>query len=84
MGFKDTIDQALEIKKEALTEKDAATYIGMSRSFLRQSRCYGNRDGHTRAPPFIRLGPRTIRYLRADLDEWLESRRVVIPDVARK
>ncbi len=80
MELKEVISKALELK-QALNEEEAAEYIGMSRSFLRQSRVYGNRAGRTRAPPFTRLGPRTIRYLRSDLDEWLESGRVAISDI---
>jgi len=58
----------------ALTEIEASQYIGMSRSFLRQSRMEGNRSGRTPAPPFIKIG-RSIRYLKDDLDNWLESFR---------
>ncbi len=49
----------------------AAHYIGMSESWLRQSRMLGRSDG----PPFLRLGSRAVRYLRVDLDRWLEQRR---------
>ncbi|MEH6651458.1 MAG: hypothetical protein V7707_15635 [Motiliproteus sp.] len=56
----------------ALTEIETANYIGMSRSFLAQSRMDGHRDGRTQAPPFIKIG-RSVRYLREDLDYWLDS-----------
>ena len=56
----------------ALTEINAAAYIGMSRSFLAQSRMDGNRDNRTSAPPFIKIG-RSVRYLREDLDQWLDA-----------
>jgi len=59
-----------------LTEKDAARYIGMSVSFLRQSRCHGNRQNHTPAPPFIQIGRRAIRYKIDDLERWLDENRV--------
>lgn len=59
----------------ALTEKDAAHYIGMSVPFLRQSRCHGNRNNHTPAPPFIKIG-RAVRYKVNDLDSWLDENRV--------
>jgi len=49
----------------------AARYIGMSDSWLRQTRMEGRRNG----PPFLRIGARTVRYLPADLDKWLEERR---------
>ena len=60
--------------KRALTEIEASQYIGMSRSYLRQSRMDGHRDKRTPAPPFIRIG-RSIRYLREDLDNWLNQFR---------
>ncbi|UJF19128.1 helix-turn-helix domain-containing protein [Vibrio sp. SS-MA-C1-2] len=58
--------------KRALTEQETSTYIGMSRSFLRQSRMEGNRKNRTVAPPFIKIG-RAVRYLREDLDLWLDN-----------
>ena len=42
--------------KRALTEIEASHYIGMSRSYLRQSRMDGHRDKRTPAPPFLRIG----------------------------
>lgn len=56
----------------ALTELEAANYIGMSRSFLAQARMDGNRQKRTPAPPFIKIG-RSVRYLREDLDKWLDQ-----------
>ncbi len=53
-----------------LRDREAAIYIGMSESWLRQARMNGNPD----APPFVKIG-RAVRYLRDDLDTWLESRR---------
>ena len=58
------------ISPRTLTDRDAARYLGISESWLRQSRMNGNPD----APPFVRLG-RAVRYLRDDLDRWLEARR---------
>lgn len=62
----------MSIDKRALSEKETAQYIGMSRSFLRQSRMEGNRTTRTPAPPFLKIG-RSVRYLREDLDNWLDS-----------
>ena len=59
----------------ALQEQDAAHYLGMSRSFLRQSRMNSNPRGRTPGPAFIRQG-RAIRYLVTDLDNWLQQNRV--------
>lgn len=58
--------------KRVFTEIETAAYLGMSRSYLRQSRMEGNRDNRTPAPPFIRIG-RSIRYLKEDLDQWLDA-----------
>ena len=58
------------IESRTLTDRDAAIYIGMSESWLRQARMNGNPD----APPFVKIG-RAVRYLRDDLDAWLESCR---------
>lgn len=59
-------------QKQALTEIEAARYIGMSRSFLAQSRMEGHRLNRTQAPPFIKIG-RAVRYRRKDLDQWLNN-----------
>ncbi|MDG4562963.1 MAG: helix-turn-helix domain-containing protein [Candidatus Competibacter sp.] len=61
-------------KGRLLTDSEAAEYIGMSVSFLRQSRMEGRRDNRTAGPPFIRMG-RSIRYDPQDLDAWLASNR---------
>ncbi len=61
--------------KRPFSEEEAAQYITMSRSFLRQDRMNGVRKNRTPGPRYIRIG-RAIRYLKEDLDEWLESCRV--------
>lgn len=62
----------MDVVKRAFTEIETAEYIGMSRSFLRQSRMEGNRENRTPAPRFIKIG-RAVRYLREDLDNWLDN-----------
>jgi predicted DNA-binding transcriptional regulator AlpA len=62
----------MDVVKRALTEQETAKYIGMSRSFLRQSRMEGNRENRTPAPRVIKIG-RSVRYLIEDLDNWLDS-----------
>lgn len=57
--------------KNVLTEREAAEYIGMSRSFLRQARMDGPRKNRTPGPKFFKVGSRAIRYRRERLDEWL-------------
>ena len=54
---------------DILRSAEAARYIDMSDSWLRQTRMMGRTDG----PPFLRQG-RAIRYRRCDLDHWLERR----------
>lgn len=63
------------MSKRGFTENEAAKYIGMSASFLRQDRMNGFRKNRTQGPHFVKIG-RTIRYLKEDLDFWLESYRV--------
>ena len=58
----------------ALSEIDAAQYISMSRSFLRQGRMNGDRAGRTPTPPYLKIG-RAVRYRIFDLDQWLEQFR---------
>ncbi len=56
----------------ALTEVEAAEYLRVSRSFLRQSRMNGDRVGHAPGPRFAKCG-RMIRYPIRLLDEYLEQ-----------
>ena len=58
----------------AVSDKDAAIYICMSRSFLRQGRMKCDRENRTPTPPYLKIG-RSVRYLKADLDIWLEKFR---------
>ena len=66
-----TADKTI-ITPRALSEKEASSYIGMSRSFLAQSRMDGQRENRTPAPPFIKIG-RSVRYLLDDLNDWLDQ-----------
>jgi predicted DNA-binding transcriptional regulator AlpA len=63
------------MSRDILTEKEAAIYIGMSRSFLSQDRMNGYRAGRTQGPIFMKLG-RAIRYRKGDLDAWLDQHRI--------
>ncbi|MCX7109410.1 MAG: DNA-binding protein [Proteobacteria bacterium] len=62
-------------EKRAFSDKEAADYIGMSESYLRISRMDGDRANRTPGPNFIKIG-KAVRYLKEDLDAWLESHRV--------
>lgn len=55
---------------EALSELEAARYIGMSAGWLKKSRTKRFRH-RADAPPFVRAGARRIVYRRKDLDAWL-------------
>ena len=57
-----------------VNRKAGAPYIGMSRSFLRQSRMNGRRQNRTSGPPFLKIG-RKVLYLADDLDAWLLEHR---------
>jgi len=63
------------IYNKTLNEREAANYICMSRSFLRQGRMNGDREGRTPTPPYLKIGSRSVRYLKDDLDTWLEQFR---------
>ena len=62
---------SLQVLPNALTEQQTSIYISMSRSFLRQGRMNGDRDGRTPTPPYYKIG-RSVRYKKSDLDNWLE------------
>ena len=65
---------APQVYPHALTEQEAAHYLSMSRSFLRQGRMNGDRENRTPTPPYLKIG-RSVRYLKQDLDTWLEQFR---------
>ncbi len=58
--------------KRGYKEKEAATYISMSPSFLRQSRMNGGRENRTPGPRWRKKG-RSIIYTQEDLDAWLDE-----------
>lgn len=54
--------------RHLLTTKEAANYLGVSKSFLDRDRWAGARI------PFIKIGNRVVRYRLVDLESYLESR----------
>ena len=68
--------ETTSITPATLTETDAARYLGVSVAFLRASRMRTPRSS-VPGPVFLRAGKRGVRYLLADLDAWLQARRVV-------
>jgi hypothetical protein len=63
---------------QAINEKEAAEYLGVSVSFLRQTRSARKRSSMIEGPPWIQYG-RAIRYDLDDLSRWRDSHRVT-PD----
>jgi predicted DNA-binding transcriptional regulator AlpA len=59
---------------DILKEQEAAGYLSMSCSFLRQGRMNGDRERRTPTPPYLKIG-RSVRYLKEDLDSWLKQFR---------
>ena len=57
--------------KAALTETEAARYIGMSAAWLKKSRTQRFRNVID-APPFVRAGSKRVVYRQDDLDAWQE------------
>ena len=55
-------------QQNALTEREAARYVGVSPGVLRLWRAEGT------GPTYFRAGSKLIRYLRRDLDGWIEAR----------
>jgi predicted DNA-binding transcriptional regulator AlpA len=55
--------------KSALTEAEAAQYIGMSAAWLKKSRTARFRNVID-APPFVRAGVKRVVYRVDDLDAW--------------
>ena len=53
----------------ALTEDEAARYLGVSPSFLAKHRVSG--DG----PQFVKYGGKRVVYLRSDLEAWRDAQR---------
>ena len=61
-------------EKRGLSSKEAAAYLGLAESTLRQSRMDGKRENRIQPPTFVKCGKKII-YLRDDLDRWLEAHR---------
>lgn len=61
-------------EKRGFSSKEAAEYLGIAESTLRQGRMDGRRENRILPPPYIKCGKKII-YLRDDLDLWLEAHR---------
>jgi hypothetical protein len=67
------------IAPRALREHDAATYLGFSSSYLRNQRVADRRaiakGQPVQGPRWVHIGT-AVRYLREDLDAWIDSFRL--------
>lgn len=57
------------MSENLLTTPQAASFLNVSTAFLERDRWAGARI------PFIRVGSRAVRYMRADLDDYLKGQR---------
>lgn len=64
---------ANNIEKRLLTSIEAAEYLGISHSYLRQLRCEGQVGRRLSPPPHIRIGKVGIRYDIRDLEQWINE-----------
>jgi len=55
---------------ELLTTKQAAEFLCVSVAFLERDRWAGAKI------PFVKVGSRTVRYFRSDLEDYVTSRRI--------
>jgi len=60
------------IKPRLLTEQEAAVYISMSLSYLRNGRLTGKKKTGLEPPKFKKIGT-AVRYDQATLDQWIEA-----------
>jgi predicted DNA-binding transcriptional regulator AlpA len=59
--------------KELLTTREAAEYIGYGAQALSTSRMEGGTIGGISPPKHVKVGTKTVRYRKSDLDEWIKS-----------
>ena len=64
-----------ELEDRLLSERETARFLGVSRSYLANSRCFGTREGGAPAPPWIKISTGAVRYSLADLREWIAQRK---------
>lgn len=57
------------------TYRDAARYLSLPVGTLRAM-------VHRKAIPHVRIGPQSVRFDRAELDRWIDARRIPRDDQA--
>ena len=65
-----------EAVDRALTEAEAARFLGVSQATLKKLRSTGGTPGGMPSPPYFKFSARAVRYSLADLEEYREARRV--------
>jgi hypothetical protein len=68
--------QKTDFDSRLLSPEQAAPIVGLRYSPKAKDRVSFYRAVHAWNVPFFRLGPKTIRFSRDDLQVWLRSRRV--------
>jgi len=53
-----------------LTTAQAAAVVGLRKNTLEKFRCFGG------GPPYVKIGKKSVRYRRMDLESWLETQLV--------
>lgn len=68
----------LDIKtKRAFTTNEAAHYLGVSTSLLKQARSNSPSAKKLDAPKSTKLGRRKVVYCLEDLNDWLDSHKSI-------
>ena len=58
---------------EMLTTKEAAAFLNVSMAFLERDRCVGPSVGSGSTIPYVRVGSKTVRYRRTDLEAHISK-----------
>ncbi|OII37110.1 hypothetical protein BIU98_16795 [Curtobacterium sp. MMLR14_010] len=61
------MDAQIAQRERLLTTQEVAAWVGMTPSALSQLRFKG------RGPKFRKLGPKTVRYVESDVQEWIDD-----------
>ncbi|MDD4445589.1 MAG: hypothetical protein PHC36_07235 [Eubacteriales bacterium] len=64
------------MEKQVMNTKEAAKYIGISYSYMRQIRAQGPIEGRLTPPPVHYIdsaSQKTALYLKDEVDKWLKS-----------
>ena len=68
--------------KELLTTIEAAALLNVSTAFLERDRCVGPSVGSGSTIPYVRVGSKTVRYRRTDLEAHISKNLIGAPDVS--